>query len=410
MILLAMLLGTIQIAVGREPGAPQARFKPWQASCEGHPGTIHPNGGGFVALTASVSATVYVAKGASICDRATVSGQARILNYAKIFGNAHVSDDATVSGYAIVQENASVSGHATVSGQTWIYGEAKVSGNATVLEKARLMQNATITGHANVVGTAQIYGYAKIDGNAQVSGDAHVLGNAIVAGIATISDHAVIRSFDKICKGNTPNDANSALCNKKKQSSSLPSKISDPSITSNSDLPCGGQPGHRRKDKGFISNTATVHFRADIAPDAAVCDYAVVGEFGKVYDHAIVSGHAQIDGVIYGSAKVSDYAVVSQLGRVGDDATVSGYAKITQGHVYGSANITDYAWLYRNAEVCSGTVDYEVTSSLCYPERITEDSSLPPSNVSDGARDNSAPSYEPQSINTRKNNNAGISR
>ena len=48
--------------------------------CKGADGDIHPNGGGFVASSASVAATVFVGSDAQVCDSATVSENAKILD------------------------------------------------------------------------------------------------------------------------------------------------------------------------------------------------------------------------------------------------------------------------------------------------------------------------------------------
>ena len=59
---------------------------------EGIDGKAHPNGGGFVALTAKVEKTVYVGKSAKIF------GNARVFGNVWVSGNARVYGDAWVSG------------------------------------------------------------------------------------------------------------------------------------------------------------------------------------------------------------------------------------------------------------------------------------------------------------------------
>ena len=51
--------------------------------CGGHEGSIHPNGGGFVANTAKVDETSYVGFNAQVCDTAMIKNGARIIGSAK---------------------------------------------------------------------------------------------------------------------------------------------------------------------------------------------------------------------------------------------------------------------------------------------------------------------------------------
>lgn len=78
------------------------------------PAHQHPNGGGWVADTATVADTAYVNPNAKVFGNAVVSDYAVISGYAKVFSNARVFDNAKVSG------NAQVSGNARVFGSTKI--------------------------------------------------------------------------------------------------------------------------------------------------------------------------------------------------------------------------------------------------------------------------------------------------
>lgn len=70
----------------------------------------HPNGGGWVAATATVAPTAFVGPGAMVLD------------------SAMVRDNASVEQYAIVRGKARISGHARVGGQAFIKGSARLSG------------------------------------------------------------------------------------------------------------------------------------------------------------------------------------------------------------------------------------------------------------------------------------------
>lgn len=72
-------------------------------------GAPHPNGGGWVATTATVAPTAYVAPGAMVLE------------------SAKVLDNASVEDYAIVSGEAALSGNARVGGQAVIAGSARLS-------------------------------------------------------------------------------------------------------------------------------------------------------------------------------------------------------------------------------------------------------------------------------------------
>ena len=135
------------------------------------PASKHPNGGGWVADSASVASTAYVGPNAKVFGNARVSGYAEVFGNAKVYGdarvsfNARVSGSARVSGYARVFSYAEVSGNAWVCGNAWVYGSAKVYGNAEVFGSARVFDNA------------RVFGNAEVSGNARVSGDAEVSGD-----------------------------------------------------------------------------------------------------------------------------------------------------------------------------------------------------------------------------------------
>ena len=60
------------------------------------PAHKHPNGGGWVADTATVSETAYVGPDARVYGNAVVSGNARVYSKAWVYGNARVYGDALV--------------------------------------------------------------------------------------------------------------------------------------------------------------------------------------------------------------------------------------------------------------------------------------------------------------------------
>ena len=80
------------------------------------PAHQHPNGGGWVADTATVDPTAYVGPNAKVFGKAMIHGNATVA------GDAQVFDNAAVSGNAIVTGNPKVHGNAQVSGDAWVNG------------------------------------------------------------------------------------------------------------------------------------------------------------------------------------------------------------------------------------------------------------------------------------------------
>lgn len=146
-------------------------FNPeWEGQKSG--GAAHSNGGGWVASTASVAASVYVGPNAKVLDHATLTGNARIEDFAIVKGYATVSDNAVVKENAMVYGDAAISGNATISGEARVLNSAKVMGNAFVTDNA-FVQSATISDNAIVCGNVYMPWYTTytINGTAVVGGD-----------------------------------------------------------------------------------------------------------------------------------------------------------------------------------------------------------------------------------------------
>jgi carbonic anhydrase/acetyltransferase-like protein (isoleucine patch superfamily) len=147
--------------------------------------TLHVNGGGKVANTATVDATAYVGPDAMVLGSAKVHGRARIEDHAMVDGEAVVgrapgsTDDPVVSGHAHVTDKAQVHGHAKVRDYAWVAGTSTVADNAIVMAHSRL-DGARVSGNAVLNSTAvrdpslsyrgAISGYAILGGD--TSGDA----------------------------------------------------------------------------------------------------------------------------------------------------------------------------------------------------------------------------------------------
>lgn len=132
-------------------------------------GAPHPNGGGFVASTATVAATAYVAPHAKVLGVARVRDNARIEDFAIVKGSAQIYGDAVVKENAMVFSNAKV------------YGNAVVSGSARVFNNTSVYDNAFVTDNAFVRET-KVYGNAIVCGNIWQRDSSCEIGGTCVAG------------------------------------------------------------------------------------------------------------------------------------------------------------------------------------------------------------------------------------
>lgn len=161
-------------------GAIPAGHKPGYNNRRGlNAGRIHSNGGGWVASTASVSASSFVGKNAQVLGKAIVTGNARI------------------EDYAIVTDNAEISGSAVVRGNSIVGSTSKVKDRAIVEKSARVYYSSSISGDAVITGSAIVYS-SSVSGNARVK-DLAWLNNANISGTAVIGGDA--EDFTTISSG-----------------------------------------------------------------------------------------------------------------------------------------------------------------------------------------------------------------
>jgi carbonic anhydrase/acetyltransferase-like protein (isoleucine patch superfamily) len=92
----------------------------------------HPNGGGYVANSASVAQSAYVGSNALVMDNATVEGDAQIRDYAVVKDNATVTDQARVIEHALVNQNGVVRDRGVVKGTATVFGSGTIEGTAVV--------------------------------------------------------------------------------------------------------------------------------------------------------------------------------------------------------------------------------------------------------------------------------------
>lgn len=138
-------------------------------------GKFHPNGGGFVASTATVDLSAYVSPKAKVLGNALVKDNARIDGCAVVKGG-------TVSGNAVVKDHALVSGGI-------VSGSAVIAGSAAVWN-GQVYENALIDGFANIDLSA-----TKVHGKAHVGGVSWVLDPCDISGTAQILGDGEIRAI-----------------------------------------------------------------------------------------------------------------------------------------------------------------------------------------------------------------------
>ena len=83
------------------------------------PAHQHPNGGGWVADSATVDNTAYVGANARVFDQAQVYGQAWVSGEARVFGQAQVYGEARVFGQAYLHFGSGVT-PSVESGDLWM--------------------------------------------------------------------------------------------------------------------------------------------------------------------------------------------------------------------------------------------------------------------------------------------------
>lgn len=158
-----------------------AEMQQMQTSGAASYGSYHANGGGFVAATATVDASVYVGPNARVLDYATVTGNAVIDDYATVCGSAKVSGNAIVSGHAVIAESATVTDNAIITDYAGVMGNATVRENGRVVESGLIYNNYAVSGNATVKGVAFCMANGSLTNQAIADGDYYDDGNKSVS-------------------------------------------------------------------------------------------------------------------------------------------------------------------------------------------------------------------------------------
>ncbi|HAQ37164.1 MAG TPA: hypothetical protein DCX89_07125 [Saprospirales bacterium] len=136
----------LYISGGRPEGFQDPEEFRSQLKFDGH---LHPNGGGWVQNSASVSSSVYLGPHTLVLGNAHLSGDVRVENTAMV-------RDAVVSGQVIIRDNAYVQG-GQLSDQVIIEGQS-------------FAENNTMWGQAKLNMRARVSNY-RLHGNIEVGGD-----------------------------------------------------------------------------------------------------------------------------------------------------------------------------------------------------------------------------------------------
>ena len=148
-------------------------------------GADHPNGGGFVASTASVADAVYVGP------------EARVLE------NAQITDNARIIGRSVISGNSMVSGNAIVSSAAKMSGSSKAESFATVRDTIVLRDQVSVAGDSKIQGDGVFWGSFVVAGKAFVGGThlPETTGGTTINGTAISNGHTWLDSGATISQG-----------------------------------------------------------------------------------------------------------------------------------------------------------------------------------------------------------------
>jgi len=175
----------------------------------------HKNGGGWVAATAHVDDSVYVARNAQVygCarvyDKVDIRGRAQVYGSAVIRDHVRLSGDVVVNGAAKINDaaelrcSAKVSGSAIISGVSYIGSGCVITDSAQIVD-SRITDNVLVWGRPLIVSTTVgfIFGgsswvplteqrESNPENRSKIHGTAS-LQKAVVKGKCDISGNAVI--------------------------------------------------------------------------------------------------------------------------------------------------------------------------------------------------------------------------
>ena len=126
--------------------APQGIFFDFSDGNGFVPAHKHPFGGGWVANTAEVDDSVYIAPLARIFGHAKIYNNVKIGGFSKISGYAQIRDNVciggkvSVQGYALVEGNVILEKECFVGAGTHLAGNFKISDHAMFMQATRCLE------------------------------------------------------------------------------------------------------------------------------------------------------------------------------------------------------------------------------------------------------------------------------
>jgi len=142
----------------RKTRAPKHDFKDGSGRVFAHK---HDHGGGWIADTAKVDATVYVGPRCEVFQHARVHDRVRLEGRAKVFGTSVVRDsvllrqESAIFGAAYVCDTTVLNDFARVSGSAHVSGTSRIEGQAAVTDSARVVAS-TLVNLVRVSGGAMV--------------------------------------------------------------------------------------------------------------------------------------------------------------------------------------------------------------------------------------------------------------
>jgi UDP-3-O-[3-hydroxymyristoyl] glucosamine N-acyltransferase len=144
------------IGKGTRPSRVLSRRKTLQAlppnaiEIDGEIFAPHENGGGLVAVTAIVEASVYVGPDARVRGYAELRGKVRLTHHAVVEGNAKLSGDCVLRNEARASEDCELTGrvvlvkHAHIGGSARLFGPLYIGYFAYIGEDSKIIGDLMI--------------------------------------------------------------------------------------------------------------------------------------------------------------------------------------------------------------------------------------------------------------------------
>ena len=151
--------------------------------CWGASGKPHPNGGGFVADTATVDASAYVGPKAWVCHQSKVRGQARLEERSRALDQTEIIHYGKLSDTAVAYEQSRISWNGHASGNSRLAGNAHLHGDGRLEDHSRMDKESEVYGHGKLrhyawtTDNSKIYDYAEALNYSTISGNVHLCGH-----------------------------------------------------------------------------------------------------------------------------------------------------------------------------------------------------------------------------------------